>query len=1720
MSSQWMGDVTGNAIQTGAIHGDVYLTTPRHRAAALPPPAGWDELPDLPVEISSLLHAQVLIADQLPYRLRGARTPSLSTVYVRQDLGNHGEEIADENRPRPMVDGHGQLADVSTTPVVRTSVRPPSRTVREILETDDHLVVTGGPGQGKSTLALRLAADIALSWTASGTPPVTEPVVPLRLPARELAARLDVSFAEALAASARAEYNLRLKCAVDPAFFEDRVAGCRWLLLVDGLDEVTSANDRDHLVHALAGWAAAADIYRIVLTTRPIEGDALAPLQRIGAVRYELQPFDEEALRQFAMSWFADDGDAAAGFLRQIRKAYLDELVRVPLLATIAAIIFEEHREHPLPDNQYELYEAYLKYLRTGHQTRPTSLNDHRDALLEHLGLVRIEADTSLLGAARSWAAHAITGEWQDDLLGFLTAVGPFTLRGGDVQFLHHSFADHLSATAKARLLPSRFSADHNDFAHLLHAARLKERGRHARRVLLHYGRLHPGQADELLRWLHSGDSEQHLLAARLLAGHLPAGTEAVDAFLNTARAWAMTTQYNAHEILEGVSRATHHAGLSKWLADLMTDGKAPWRSRVEAAAALATRLRGAYEKPALTRLHAVVSDLKGQTGDRLAAAEALADCGRTEREAAERTLRAIVADPLATPSEHRNAALVMAALSGDARTCATEALLDALDDPEAPPVRLVEAAVGLIEITTEHYERCASVLAGVLRSGPVWNGIRSLQMAVDALGSLGTRHVATAADVLTDQIIDATVWRLERVSAAELLARLGPTHRASAATFLLALATEPGVPPQDLWQIAEALGRCGPEHHEQAVSMLRSVLADVTATVNDVHWAAKGLAEISPAHRAEAHDHLMRVSEATGHRSVPRWEHASALGAVARTDGSRRSHAVDELRADLADSGVDLRRRNQAAHELTELGPDFHAEVTGHLHEMATQRFDSVVMASAWRILAQLDTELRTESLTRLLELVRSGSELDDVSGSGPVILRSAVDDVERVAHELLKVLNDRSRDVRARGCAAQILITFGQPYHRAVVDGLIDLIRMELVPRRYLGQWLREITAMAHTFQAEIAQTLCAMAVHADSIPAVVLNAAEAMQLTNMPHSPEVVTALTSILLDEAAAPEYRLRSALLVARARPDLVGEASAAILSDHRHPHHHWQTALWELALLGADPAPQLHELGTNPDIRVRHRIMALGALARLTGHDPDNVVELLRRHSDDEYLAYDIRVVAMETLAEISFDHALSVIAHHRRVRDSLSEEISNRCESAFRLQKLNFTAISTSADLLHRLASDPGTTMWERALAVKYLHEMTYYVTVNTDRLANAIVNDPLSGTAARSIAVGCRQRRARLDVQRLLLTDRSIPLDKRIPALDRWSFQPLQEETEVAVRAVIDAPESTQGERVAAAAALARLSTRLVDEAAAILDRLGIRGQQELAKLGPRWSSQVLASARADVDDETKPRRKRWQAACLMWMVAPSVVRSFELDLRKLAPPSDEQRMDVAEALRTVDGLGPLRALRDNPRERTASRWSAAKRLREYDFADRVAGARVLETIASDSGCRSPLRWRAGEDLTLFGAKGRERGVAVLSHMTADDSLATMARVEAAAVIGRIRPDLRTGMVRFLRGFRQAEKPLQRIRVHELIGAFEPAEGARALRTIADDQEFDVLVRLRAAEAMFRLRRDYREAAAVVARRVIRDETTPWHIKRRAARDLAQWSDLCLDEARAVLI
>jgi hypothetical protein len=271
--------------------------------------------------------------------------------------------------------------------------------------------------------------------------------------------------------------------------------------------------------------------------------------------------------------------------------------------------------------------------------------------------------------------------------------------------------------------------------------------------------------------------------------------------------------------------------------------------------------------------------------------------------------------------------------------------------------------------------------------------------------------------------------------------------------------------------------------------------------------------------------------------------------------------------------------------------------------------------------------------------------------------------------------------------------------------------------------------------------------------------------------------------------------------------------------------------------------------------------------------------------------------------------------------------------------------------------------------------------------------------------------------------------------------------------------------------------------------------------------------------VADSSLTQRERHRAADVIAEIDSDPSPDILNFLREVASDersSDLRRVTALVTLRRADGLGPLRALRDSKRARPATRWMAATALLEYTVKDRTASARVLHLIATDTTMRPALRWRAAQDLAELGAPGRDEAAAALRSITTDDTLPVIARAQAARLLASIRPSSRSEALTILHRLTDTNNPLHLRQILLAIGSLDTTKAVPPLRAMAHDGTLGPVVRLRCAEALAQMRRDQRETASMVARELMGNEAVPHHIRFLAARDLAQWSELCREEAR----
>ncbi|MBK9941551.1 MAG: SUMF1/EgtB/PvdO family nonheme iron enzyme [Kouleothrix sp.] len=259
------------------------------------------------------------------------------------------------------------------------------------------LAVVGAPGSGKTTLlhytAVRLAEVLAhddasqLAALGLAQPGRDTPPVPLLLPLRELGSYVgESSGREAAGAGPKllldclANYYARFELDLPLDFFSRLCAAGRAILLLDGLDEVASTDDRAFVSGIVRAFAGRYRDCRYVLTARvaAYQGDA-----QIGAGFRICTVADLSADQQqrFIANWscslhrllYQAHGEdlerRATRYAGDLWHALeLNDRVRGlasnPLLLTVVAVIF--YNNYVLPEDRAALYEECVEVLLRG----------------------------------------------------------------------------------------------------------------------------------------------------------------------------------------------------------------------------------------------------------------------------------------------------------------------------------------------------------------------------------------------------------------------------------------------------------------------------------------------------------------------------------------------------------------------------------------------------------------------------------------------------------------------------------------------------------------------------------------------------------------------------------------------------------------------------------------------------------------------------------------------------------------------------------------------------------------------------------------------------------------------------------------------------------------------------------------------------------------------------------------------------------------------------------------------------------------------------------------------------------------------------------------------------------------------------------------------------------------------------------------------------------
>ncbi|MGW2564144.1 NACHT domain-containing protein [Streptomyces sp. NPDC001514] len=403
-------------------------------------------------QLAVYLAAARRAATQHPYAgVLPGTTPPLAVVYLRQQVRRLDFEAA----------LGGEVSGAS-------EVAAPAN---DVLADPETCVILSGPGGGKSSLLRTRLADGVKRWQEGRG----ENLLPILVPAAALARP---TLTEALAAAVTADLGLLEK--LPATFFETPPRpGARWLVLVDGLDEVADPVMRGKVLGkvAMATSGEHAHLYRFIIATRPLPDGELGSLGK-GVPRYELQPFDHDDLETVARSWFSarplpDPAEAARRFVQTLDRSQLAELARVPLMTAMLCQLHADAPEQPVPASRGQIYHNFTILLRKSQPPGDTpgvrypglesygssALTDAADTVLEHLQdlIAHLAAERyagSTLPALTIVQSQpearcpkdVLAADWHTFLTASLRRSGLLTTQAGELVFLHQTLLEHLAA--------------------------------------------------------------------------------------------------------------------------------------------------------------------------------------------------------------------------------------------------------------------------------------------------------------------------------------------------------------------------------------------------------------------------------------------------------------------------------------------------------------------------------------------------------------------------------------------------------------------------------------------------------------------------------------------------------------------------------------------------------------------------------------------------------------------------------------------------------------------------------------------------------------------------------------------------------------------------------------------------------------------------------------------------------------------------------------------------------------------------------------------------------------------------------------------------------------------------------------------------------------------------------------------------------------------------
>lgn len=318
-----------------------------------------------------------------------------------------------------------------------------------LLRTGSHLI-EGVPGSGKSTLARWLVASEAHDILESHSVASLDQLrLPLLVTARSLL-MAESDFSTALQRAVNAEMSVATLGSFPEQFFlpYSESGHKRWLVVVDGLDEVEDQHERQRLWNVLSRLhSQVGDAFRFIVFARP--GAVRLTQVDSSFQRWRVCPLTQPDRKLIAQLYVGQD-DKVQQFLAHVGLGGFTDLYSTPLFEAIAASVFA--RTGAVPETKSGLCEAFISALLE--KSNISGVN--RDAILVLLS--RIASGGSL---DASFDDHELSClipprmprlQVGEHLANIARKTGIVQIFGGKLSFVHEEFRSYFLASHLARM--------------------------------------------------------------------------------------------------------------------------------------------------------------------------------------------------------------------------------------------------------------------------------------------------------------------------------------------------------------------------------------------------------------------------------------------------------------------------------------------------------------------------------------------------------------------------------------------------------------------------------------------------------------------------------------------------------------------------------------------------------------------------------------------------------------------------------------------------------------------------------------------------------------------------------------------------------------------------------------------------------------------------------------------------------------------------------------------------------------------------------------------------------------------------------------------------------------------------------------------------------------------------------------------------------------------